>query len=513
MDRMGKLEAVGATFALLVLGLPGCTDAPDSEPLQIDMSRVYDDLAWLADDARAGREVATAGNEAALDYVSAVLEELGLEPAGEDGFRQTFEQPAWALLDTPTLSIGDTALAPGEDFGPLKFSGSADVETTVTFVGYGMTVAPFDPSAYPDCPLSPSGWDDYGGIRVRGKVVLVLYKGPHDDEAIADSCPPAERFNDEFNLWYPAYKAANARDHGAAAMLIVGARELGTWPSSHIGGLYEPGGHYLPHFASMWVDTEVARTLFPNLTTWAAAADEAPASVATHVSVDLSTSTMVEMRQTANLVAVLPAEHHPRAREAVVLGAHIDHLGVDPLTGDVYNGAFDNASGSAVLLELARIAALGGTVPERNVVFAWFNAEEYGMTGASAQVADPAHPLDDTIAMINFDGVGSGWGLGVSLHGVTEEPQRWLGDLSADASAQDGLEWILDPRPPALNSDQVWYANAGVPAVMVSSMGPAPYYHTPNDTLENIEPTSLQAATEVVWSGLERLMQGTEDDL
>ena len=156
----------------------------------------------------------------------------------------------------------------------------------------------------------------------------------------------------------------------------------------------------------------------------------------------------IRTADTANLIAVVPGADPTLSSEIVVIGAHIDHLGFDPLVGEVMPGADDNASGSATTLELARSVIECGVIPARTLVFALFNAEEAGLIGSCHQVENPAFPIGDVAAMFSLDMVGAGNATGVVLYGTTEPSLGWLADLVENASAAAGLDYdVLRAEP------------------------------------------------------------------
>jgi Zn-dependent M28 family amino/carboxypeptidase len=194
--------------------------------------------------------------------------------------------------------------------------------------------------------------------------------------------------------------------------------------------------------------------------------------------------------------------------ETVVIGAHVDHLGKVP-GGSVYNpGADDNASGTAVMMELARAVVLSGLQPKRTVLFAAFNAEEQGLVGSCHYVSTPALPLATTAAMFSVDMVGAGDGSGLILYGGNVPEYAWLADLMSASQQKAGLAYTLDLQSPMNASDDACFMQAGVPSLLALTRGPHTDYHTPKDTIDTILEADLEAAARLLWVTLQPLSQG-----
>jgi hypothetical protein len=485
-------------------------DDDDSGPVeQLDPQRIFDDVAYLASDEMGGRSPGTEGNEAALQYVESVFEEYGLVPVGDEGgYRQAFSFEQWQQLAPAALVLGGAELTEGSDFVVFSSSGSGDVTAEMVFVGYGLTVPAFDPGTYPDCPFAAGGYDDYADVDVTGKIALMLRHGPHDDEAYADECPGNEASVTPGDAWTFGYKAANASLHGAAAVILVGDYNHGASPvEGYIGGDYLVPDMPMVSPRRTLVEAEVA-----DLEAWydQIEATDQPYSQDTGAMATVTLEAELVEVHTANVHGVVPGSDPALADEVIIYGAHIDHVGTDA-EGTVYNGADDNASGSAVMLEMARMMARGGVEPARTVLFSAYNAEELGLIGSCHYVGEPIYPLEDTVAMLSIDMVGSGDGSGLIFYGGTYEPFSWLSDLAAAATEDAGLELAIAPMDATYNSDHGCFAWAGIPAMLALTLGPHGYYHTPEDTIDNILIEDLEAAASILWETLKPLATGNED--
>jgi hypothetical protein len=483
-------------------------DAQNNEPCTIDPQRVLDDVALLASTAWGGRAPGTPGNTAAIDYAEGVFQAAGLvPPAGALSFRHTFPHSTWRLQEMPTLSVGGSPAQPGQQFTVIGRTGSADVEAELVFVGYGITIPPYDPAKYPDCPIDPGGYDDYEGVDVSGKIVLLGRHGPAGLDAIYAGCPGSPACTVSECVWRFDYKARNAQQHGAAAMLLVerSAAKPGIWDGAVMDA-------HLPGFASVIYDRATAEQHLPNLPDWIDQIDATmqPASTATGLQAALKVSAVVEPISADNLIGVIPGTNPEHDGQVAMIGAHIDHLGTDMITGAVFAGADDNASGTAVVLEAARVLSSCVEKPARTLAFAIWNAEEDGLVGSCTYVnKSPTIPLKDMYAYINVDMVGAG-SPGLSVQAGDLWDQTWLFDVMSGSAKALGVSHPLEAGLPFGGSDHVCFFHAGVVAVSTTSLGAHPFYHTAQDTFENIAPGTLTASAELIVASAIPLMEGNE---
>ena len=415
--------------------------------------RFKSDVSWLADDDREGRGIGSQGLADAADWLEEQFRSIGLEPAGENGtYRQSFE----AVVDvergaTTRLNVGgadvDTAsyMVPG-------FSAQGTVDAPVVFAGWGIESA-------------DHGIDDYAGLDVEGKIVLVRRFTPTD--GVFDSDELKRRFGDI------RYKAFKAREKGAVALLVADLPAAEDAEEAPLPALrVDAQGNAGIPVAVIGRDTALGLL-------------DRPASVALTVE-------LIEKRQTVeNIVGRLsPAS---RLAGAVMIGAHYDHLGyggegsLAPGSSEPHNGADDNASGTAALLEAARRLAARRDELSRDIVFAAFTAEERGLLGSSELARNPLPGMapGGLIAMINMDMVGR----------LRNNTVAVLGSDSAE-------EWdaIVEPLCMALRidctlggdgygpSDQTPFYAAGVP-VLHFFTGSHDDYHKPTD-----DPRTINAA-------------------
>jgi len=386
-------------FKTLVLTLLVAAGAVSAQGREDAADRLKYDVYFLASDALEGRRAGSAGADMAAHFIAERLRALALEPAGDGGsFLQSLSFVA-AVNPGPgnrlvlTLPGGERVATPGEEFTPLPFSATGEAAGEVVFAGYGI-------------PAPDDGWDDYAGLDVKGKVVLVLRFSPHGDD-------PASKLQPYMAL---RRKAAEARQRGAVALLVatgpVEAKDTAPVKISFDASFADAG---LP---VLGIATPLAESLFAGQGFTLAELQRRmnerfePASRPLGVQARLATDVVQQRAATANVLGLLRGSDPTRAHEVVVVGAHYDHLGwggegsgsLAPQQLAIHNGADDNASGVAGLLELAR--ALAAHPPARSVLFAAFAAEEVGLLGSSHLVQNLPVPRENVVAMLNMDMIG-----------------------------------------------------------------------------------------------------------
>jgi hypothetical protein len=385
-------------------------DAPYVSPGQ---ARMKQDVSFLAADGQGGRGVGTKGIEAAADYIASSFREAGLKPAkGADNYFQPFPIRGDAKLVEPsTLAFkgpdGQEIVAPRSEMSPLGIGDSGSLSgVPVAFVGYGITAR--------DARLKLE-YDDYAGIDVKGKAVLLLRREPQmEDEQ--------SRFGGKQTTIYATlgHKMSNAAAHGAVAVLMVNDKAGLKGADDLLLPLGYSGSEAVAPLPFVMITRALADKLLeaakmPKLETAEAAidADLKPRSQAVE-GWTLSETVKIDRKpiEAKNVVAVLEGQG-PMADETIVVGAHYDHLGSGGpgslaffSRNEIHNGADDNASGTAMILELARRLGRRTDPLPRRVVFIAFSGEERGLLGSFHYVEKPLYPLDQTVMMVNFDMVG-----------------------------------------------------------------------------------------------------------
>ncbi len=456
------------------------TDAPAVASESRAEDRYAADIAWLADDARDGRGVGTPGIAAATVYLEERFRALGLEPAGMNGgYRQEFDVTVSLTSGPATALAFDGAPVAADAFTPLAFSKSAKASAEIVFAGYGIVA-------------KDKERDDYSGLDAKGKIVLVRR-----------FVPPGDKFKDADERRYSdlRYKAFTAREHGAVAMLIVDLPEL--LPETPM-----PDEAPLPKLSAE--DAGDA-----GLIVAAIKRETAKGLLEGKHQATLEVALVAEHKPSANVVGRLRSTN-PTARPGfVVLGAHYDHLGhggassLAPGSDEIHNGADDNASGTAALLEAARNLGSRRAELEEDVLFVAFSGEERGLLGSTAFTRQPPAAIDlkNVRAMINMDMVGRlrDNKLAVLGGGSAEE---WPA-LAEPLCAAHGLVCTTagDGYGP---SDQTPFYAAGIPILHLFT-GAHDDYHRPSDDSDSINSTggvtvaALAADLAVAAAGAEKL--------
>ena len=417
-----------------------------------------------------GRRSGTPGGDLAARQIADWLSAAGLRPGGDQGsFLQSFvletsarPGPASSLdLLGPTPRRLDT----GREWIAHGGSLAGEVTGEVIFVGYGLDIA-------------DAGYDDYAGIDARGKIALAL-----------DGTPPHLTSARVSRL----DRLIAAKRRGAAALLIVGGELPPAEKTAVEVGLVSGA---LTREAADLVLAPAGRTIADAARALAAA--RAPAPFATGTRAHLRVEKVTDETRAANVIGILPGTDPALASEAVVVGAHYDHLG--RTDGVVYPGADDNASGTAVVVGLARaFAAAGGA--GRTLVFVLFGAEELGLIGSRHYVSRPVVPLDRTVAMVNFDMVGRLEGRVLNVGG---------GDSGSRLRALVGSAAQLEGVSPEINgsphgpSDHSRFYSAGVPVLFFYTGGHSDY-HRPTDTADKIDAAGMARVAAVGARVVERL--------
>ncbi len=444
----------------------------------------------LSKDEWKGRATGTAEEGLATDYIAAFFERLGLKPAGEEGtFFQRVPLTAGFTVDPASaMSVAGEAgeaipLELGAEFRPFSASATAKAEGDAVFVGYGVRA--------PDL-----GYDDFEGIDVRGKVLFAFRHSPGGTEAWDRG--PARMQHAPFTA-----KLAHAIERGAIALVIVNdprsfAQRPDALQTAGIGG----GDRKIP-FAHLTL--AAARRIFPVLfgatpeeleAALAAEGAPAPASRAGRVRVTLDARVKPVEIAGRNVCALLPAGGPDAIDEIVVFGAHHDHVGLGEFgslagaagRGQIHNGADDNASGTAGILEAAQALVVRKGELRRSVLFLTFTGEEMGLLGSRHFVEHPTVPFEKVVAMINMDMIGRLDGRALFVGGVKTSPafspilERRVADAGLEVAYGDGG---LAP------SDNTSFYQKGKPVLFFFS-GLHADYHRPSDDFEKIDAAGME---------------------
>ena len=479
---MRKLQALA-----LVCGL--ATVSGHAAGPAIDADRLLDHVRFLASDDLKGRGDGSPELNRAAEYVARQFNDIGLRPGGDgQGWFQPFELVAGiAVGRSNSLVLSDRGrsvrLELGSTYYPLSVVPNESTDTpSAQMDGLPLVFAGFGLSA-PD-----AGYDDYAGLDVAGKAVLIFSHEPQENDR--SSRLNGSRPMRETTL---VAKADAARTRGARVLLVVSD------PSHTIDeGLYRS-------FTVLPDADEVGMTVLrirrsemqPLLDLWSLDAsavqtdrDLRPRSKPlTTARVDYVESLAHDRREVRNVVGILPGADTAKTHQAIVIGAHYDHVGlggrlsVTPeRTGEIHNGADDNASGTASIIEIARAAVAQRARFPMTLVFVAFAGEERGLLGSGHYVTDPPVAMSETVAMLNLDMVGRSRGA-VYVSGLGSGTLKI--DLMAAARATGGLD-IKEAGPGAGRSDDSSFLDVRVPAVNFFT-GFHADYHRPTDDWDKID--------------------------
>jgi hypothetical protein len=460
-------------------------------------------VKYLASEDMRGRETGSPELEKAGAYIRDQFRSMHLKPLSGDSYYQDFEVTTSARLGQQnqvnyTLNRQKKALKFQQDFVPLNVSSAGKVSGEVVFAGYGITSPEYN-------------YDDYAGLDVKDKIVLVLRHEPQefDDKSVFEG----KVYTAHSQIFA---KASNAKIHGAKALLMVNdvaahpddgdkLEKFGTTAGPANGGI---------EFAQ--VKAEVAENWMEsagkNLAAIEAAIDKDlhpqsfafPASLAVEVDIDIRR----EVKTVHNVGAYIPGD----TNEYVILGAHYDHLGLGEqfslapsLAGTIHPGADDNASGTAGVIELAHWFS-HEPKHKRGILFLTFAGEELGLLGSSYYVNHPILPLANAVAMINMDMIGrirdrkiyvGGVGTGTTFAELLKEVGQHH-DFQADATERGGYG----------SSDHTSFTTKQVPVLFFFS-GLHADYHKPSDTWDKIDAPDAVQLLDMVADVMDHLADGT----
>ncbi len=466
---------ISPSLILLLVGVATAGAADEMRPL-ISASSILARTKVLASDEFEGRAPGSLGEDRTVDYLVSEFKKLGLQPGNPDG---TFIQkvPLVGIVSQPTLSFtvgGQTmSLENINDFVGPSSRITPHVEakdTDVVFVGYGVVAPEF-------------GWDDYKGVDVKGKTVVMLINDPpvlDPQTGKLDSKVFGGAAMTYYGRW--TYKYEIAAEKGAAACLIVHETVPASYPfavivSSRSRENFEirAPDNNLGHVAMEgWLTREAALKLFnaagkdfDGLKQIAATKDFHP--VPLNAKASFTVDNTLRNVDSRNVVALLPGSDPKLKSEYLVYTAHWDHLGKDVrLKGDqIYNGAADNAAGTAVLLELAQAfqALPAAQKPKRSILFLSVTAEEKGLLGSRYYAQNPLYPLARTVANINMDGANQfGPTSDMETVGYGASTIDDIGQAVAQAQGRTMKAESHPERGGYYRSDHFEFAKVGVPA-------------------------------------------------
>jgi hypothetical protein len=471
--RAGTWAALAPWLVLLAYAAaPAKLDRPSAQAY-------IEDVKYLASPEQEGRGAGTAGLQRAEQYIAKQFEDAGLQPAGENGsYLQPFTVTTGATMGDGNSFVITQAgeqqqLQPEQDYIPLNFSSTGSVSGNLVFAGYGITANEFH-------------YDDYVHLPVQDKIVVVMrYEPPSFSEERS-----GEREKHYSHHAHLVSKAINARNRGVKAVILVSG---GTGKEDELVKFGSVAGPDNAGILMVQVSNAAAEK-------WFAAAGKSlsdlqksinengrPESFLFPDSLTVSLHVDIERKQATvhNVLGYLPG----KTDEYVIVGAHDDHLGygdenslAPSQIGSVHPGADDNASGTAGVIELAKLFSGRGETLQRGTLFMTFGGEEIGLLGSAHWVDHPTRPLDNAIAMINMDMIGRIRDSKVYVGGVgtgsTFKP------LLEQAEKQHGLKLDYSKETHS-SSDHTSFASKQIPVLFFFS-GLHSDYHKPSDTWDKI---------------------------
>ncbi len=470
MKRSGSLYLLSLIFLILFATLTaGAASSPDSQQQGFSGAKALAYVEELCKPEYAGRFTGHPGATLAAEWIGGRFESWGLTPAGDDrGWLQVYPMIVSEQLERAKLTLKNGAFGPveyqeGNDFTVYMNSGSGKVTAEVLFAGFGIS----EPAM---------GRDDYAGVDAADKIVLIYRGVPAGDQ---DWEFATER----------DYKMRTAAAHGAAGLLML---DRGDWPVRG-GTIHEEGYH--PALPALNVSKKMVRDLFhgtfQDLDLILRDLPHKTGSVLLARTLQLQVRMRrIEPGRGENVVALLPGSDPLLREEYLVIGGHMDHNGLGK-DGHLYPGADDNASGTAVVMELARHFAALPERPKRSLLFVTFGGEEQGLRGSKHFAHHPPVPAERIAAMFNFDMEGTGDG-GARLGGRNYFPEvvrtlvaSWSDSVLAKTSL--GRGWG------GSGSDHFHFIEQGIPAFYFSSTGGHPFYHQIEDQPHTLNVASLQS--------------------
>lgn len=419
----------------------------------------------LASDEFGGRAPSSEGEKLTLDYLTKEFTALGFEPGNGDSFFQEVPLVSLEADSDMVLNIGGKDYQYKKDMvmGSSRISAQEGIENSeLVFVGYGVNAPEYN-------------WNDYEGLDVKGKTVVMLVNDP----GFATKDP--NLFTGDAMTYYGrwTYKYEEASRQGAAGAIIIHETAPASYPWSVVEnswsgeqfGFVKDNNNMDRVAVEGWVTVDVAKELFTKAGLDFDTAKAEAAKGAYHVDMgDLAATVNVKntikKSVSYNFIATLPGSKTPD--EHIIYSAHWDHLGTDKnRKGDqIYNGAHDNATGTAGMIEVAEAFTKLGKRPDRSMTFLAVTAEEQGLLGSKYYAANPVIPANKTVANINMDSLNLlGKVKDISVVGIGKSQ---MDELLATAAKEQGRTVSGDPKPSSggyYRSDHFAFANMGVPAM------------------------------------------------
>ena len=471
---------IALPFVLFALfGASACQQASDKVDelatpyADVDLKKVHQDIKTLASDEFAGRGPLTAGEKLTIDYLAKQYRSIGLMPGNQTSFFQAVPMAKVSPDQNMQLLIGEHSFAAGTDFTARTQQVAGDISLTnseLVFVGYGINAPEYQ-------------WNDYANVDVKDKTVVILVNDP--GFATQNDALFTGNAMTYYGRW--TYKYEEAARQGAKAVFIIHETAPAAYPwsvveSSNTGSKYtlvddENNVSKLPIMG--WIQHGVAETIFADaglsldeMQRFALSDDFSAVNL--QQTANLTLKSAIENAESNNVVALIKGQSKPD--EYIVISAHWDHFGTKQTANGpkIYNGAIDNATGSAATVEIARILMEQHKVKpfQRSILFVNFTAEETGMIGSELFALGTVVPTKNMVAMLNIDGMNALDAVDYILQYGKNMSE--MEDYLAVATAKQQRKVKMDPRPQNglfFRSDHFSLAKQGVPSLLFMSLG------------------------------------------
>jgi len=431
--------------------------------------RIRADVKYLSSDAMEGRGTGTRGGELAAEYIAAQFKEAGVEPAGDNG---TYFQKV-PMVGITTQPESTVAVTSAKQTMQLKLMDdivlfnqdqreTVDIDAPVVFVGYGITAPEF-------------GWDDYAGADVKGKILLMFVNEPPSD----DPKFFAGKALTYYGRW--TYKYEQAARMGAAGVMLIHRTDMASygWPvvrsswSGEHSGLAEDRDPKLP--MASWLQWEQARTMLADAgqdldALLAAAQKKGFRALPLSLTVKAHIVSKIRYFASSNVIGKVTGSDPVLSKQAVIFTGHYDHLGIrrDQPGNNIYHGALDNATGAAMVVEIARAVAAAKERPRRTFYFVSVTAEEQGLWGSAYLAQHPPVPVADISLNLNYDAVKP---LGIPRQVEAQGSELTTFAKVVEKTAEDFKMSVVAPEHPEnggyYRSDHFSFVRAGVPAFSI----------------------------------------------
>ena len=442
-----------------------------------------------------GRLTGTPGYAASAEWIAGKLKEWGVKPAGDNGsYFQWFNSPYTVVNDIGSLSMkismpDGSAITKNytypDEYYPGMNSGNGEITAEVVFVGFGVTAPELD-------------YDDYKGIDVKGKIVLVNRDVPHTDPR-----------NPEYGRWvkycYHQYKLENAVKHGASGFLYID------------GASANPNISYDPSIIVAGIGPAPLSDIFAGLKTnnqdllSQMRKTFKPASFNTKKVITIkANTTRFQDGKGCNVVGMIEGTDPVLKNESIIIGAHLDAVGQ---AGKTVNGALDNASGVVDIMGAAKAIAQSGIQLKRSVVFVFFGGEENGLIGSKLYADNPVLPKEKAVTFINLDMVGNGTGLSVNASAPYKVLLKYFEEANTNyihrpfrGSAPEPMPYYGRPRSDSFNFSSIGYRTM---SIGTTGAYKKVWYHLPGDDPEAVTIDIMQDAARMIYIAITGMANDT----